>query len=650
MTMQILDIVLYSHEGQRRVVSFETGALNIITGASRTGKSALIPIIDYCLGSGECDVPDGVIRGNVSWYGLRLIAGSEQHFVARQAPAPNRATTNAAFYSVGEEVVLPDASDLEATTNIETIMARLGSVVGIGANRHDPLPGQTRDPLVAKFSHALSFAFQPQDVIARKEVLFDGAADNWIRQAIVDTLPYFLGAVADDDVAKKKLLAERRRSLRTAERSLAQAEAMSDIGAGPASALLTEARDMGLLDGEIAPEKFDEAVEALRSAAFGDPEEQSRAYEQQPEQTELDRLNRQRTQLRTLLQRQEDELEQMRALRAGGSSFSREAGEQEARLSSLGLFDSGDQAHCPLCEQSTPDAVPTVDRLRTELARAAEQLERVSRRTPGLEAVILEQETKIADTRRHLIETKQSLDALNRSDERLAELRDTASRRAHVLGRISLFLETLPRASDTSGLRTEIDRLREEIDGLEAELSEDSIAERIDSILSVIGGRLTKWAERLRLEWGGHPHRLDIRKLQVVADVDGRLIPMSRMGSGENHLGCHVIAHLALHGWFVRHDRPVPGILVLDQPSQVYFPEDHANDRSIADLEDSDRSAVIRLFELLRDVAADLAPELQIIVTEHADIEQEWYQDAVIEKWRGGNALIPLEWISGSSD
>ena len=407
---------------------------------------------------------------------------------------------------------------------------------------------------------------------------------------------------------------------------------------------------MGLLDGEIAPEKFDEAVEALRSAALGDPEEQSRAYEQQPEQTELDRLNRQRTQLRTLLQRQEDELEQMRALRAGGSSFSREAGEQVARLSSLGLFDSADQAHCPLCEQSTPDAVPTVDRLRTEMARAAEQLERVSRRTPGLEAVILEQETKIADTRRHLIETKQSLDALNRSDERLAELRDTASRRAHVLGRISLFLETLPRASDTSGLRTEIERLREEIDGLEAELSEDIIAERIDSILSVIGGRLTKWAERLRLEWGGHPHRLDIRKLQVVADVDGRLIPMSRMGSGENHLGCHVIAHLALHDWFVRHDRPVPGILVLDQPSQVYFPEDHANDRSIADLEDSDRSAVIRLFELLRDVAADLAPELQIIVTEHADIEQEWYQDAVIEKWRGGNALIPLEWISGSSD
>ena len=101
MTIQILDIVLYSHAGQRRVLSFETGKLNVVTGASRTGKSALIPIIDYCLGSGECNVPEGVIRGTVAWYGLRVVAGSEQHFVARRAPAPDRATTNAAFYLVG---------------------------------------------------------------------------------------------------------------------------------------------------------------------------------------------------------------------------------------------------------------------------------------------------------------------------------------------------------------------------------------------------------------------------------------------------------------------------------------------------------------------------------------------------------------------
>ncbi|MBL3587298.1 DUF3732 domain-containing protein [Rhodovulum sulfidophilum] len=651
MTIQILDIVLYSYDGQRRVLSFEPGKLNVVTGASRTGKSALIPIIDYCLGSGECRVPEGVIRRTVAWYGLRVVAGTEQHFVARRAPEPDRATTNAAFYLVGEEVVLPDASGLEASTTIEAVTARLADVVGIGANRHDPPSGQTRDPLVAKLSHALAFAFQPQDVIARKEVLFDGAEDNFVRQAIKDTLPYFLGSVADDDVAKKRTLADRKRNLRAAERRLAQAETMADGGTGPAKTLLAEARNVGLVDGAVSPEAFEDVVGLLQSASRGDPSEQLLDYETQPDQAELDRLNEQRAQLRRVLQRQEDELGQMRALRAGSSGYSREAEEQEARLSSLGLFKGSGDAHCPLCEQPTPvGAVPTIDQLRAEMERTAQQLQRVSLRTPGLDQVIADQEASIAETRQRLREIRQALDALAKSDERLGELRDAASCRAHVQGRISMFLDTLPLASDTSDLRAEIKRLSAEIDRLEAELSEDSIAERTDSILSVIGGRLTKWAERLQLEWSGNPHRLDMRKLQVVADVDGRLIPMNRMGSGENHLGCHIIAHLALHEWFVRHGRPVPNFLVLDQPSQVYFPEDQAGDRSIDDLQDTDRSAVIRLFELLEDVAADLKPGLQIIVTEHADVDRDWYQDAIVERWRGGAALIPQEWIDGPAD
>jgi DNA repair ATPase RecN len=37
---------------------FRTGALNILTGASKTGKSAIIDIVDYCTGRSECNVAD----------------------------------------------------------------------------------------------------------------------------------------------------------------------------------------------------------------------------------------------------------------------------------------------------------------------------------------------------------------------------------------------------------------------------------------------------------------------------------------------------------------------------------------------------------------------------------------------------------------
>ena len=59
MKFSINSIILWPRntEHSPRCLSFDSEAVNIITGASRTGKSALIPIIDYCLGSDKCTIP-----------------------------------------------------------------------------------------------------------------------------------------------------------------------------------------------------------------------------------------------------------------------------------------------------------------------------------------------------------------------------------------------------------------------------------------------------------------------------------------------------------------------------------------------------------------------------------------------------------------
>ena len=46
--MKIVSIHLYSHDGRRRDLPFKIVGLNIITGRSSTGKSALSEIIEYC--------------------------------------------------------------------------------------------------------------------------------------------------------------------------------------------------------------------------------------------------------------------------------------------------------------------------------------------------------------------------------------------------------------------------------------------------------------------------------------------------------------------------------------------------------------------------------------------------------------------------
>jgi hypothetical protein len=57
MTVELTAIHIYSHDGQSRSVLFHAG-LNIITGKKKTGKSAIIDIVDYCLGRGSCYVAE----------------------------------------------------------------------------------------------------------------------------------------------------------------------------------------------------------------------------------------------------------------------------------------------------------------------------------------------------------------------------------------------------------------------------------------------------------------------------------------------------------------------------------------------------------------------------------------------------------------
>ena len=67
MKSYIQAIVLFNKNGEKRVVALEPG-VNIITGESKTGKSALVEIIDYCLCSTRCTVPKGKITNFTHLY------------------------------------------------------------------------------------------------------------------------------------------------------------------------------------------------------------------------------------------------------------------------------------------------------------------------------------------------------------------------------------------------------------------------------------------------------------------------------------------------------------------------------------------------------------------------------------------------------
>ena len=94
MFFQIRAILLWPRNPafKPRRLRFELGRVNVISGASRTGKSAVIPIIDYCLGSSTCSIPVNTIRRHCEWFGVIVSTAQGEKLFARREPGAQRST------------------------------------------------------------------------------------------------------------------------------------------------------------------------------------------------------------------------------------------------------------------------------------------------------------------------------------------------------------------------------------------------------------------------------------------------------------------------------------------------------------------------------------------------------------------------------
>ena len=97
MKFQIEKLIVWPNDAafERSEVTFQPNAVNVITGDSRTGKSAIVGIIDYCMGSGECSIPIGVVRANASWYGIVAQTDEGRILFARKNPNANEKASEA---------------------------------------------------------------------------------------------------------------------------------------------------------------------------------------------------------------------------------------------------------------------------------------------------------------------------------------------------------------------------------------------------------------------------------------------------------------------------------------------------------------------------------------------------------------------------
>ena len=648
MKFQILNILVYGANGQIRSIELKPDAVNVVTGQSKTGKSALIHIVDYCLGRRECNVPAGVIRKHVEWYAVKLQTSSGEVFIARRNPEPGKESSEDIYIERGTSLSFPEASSLTKNANLETLASILNQVLGIGEYTHEPKAGQTRKTGTADIGKALFYCFQEQSEIDDQKFLFHRQGEPFIPQSIKDYLPYFLGAITDEFIQNKEELRKLNRKLKQVESRIAERNRLKGQNFERAFALLNEAKSVDLIAADEPLQDSWSNVRQLIEAAL------ARNIDNDPAEPNVDVLN-------DLLDRQQriretyriatSELKSLKDLKRSSNGFGSEMGEQKSRLESINIFGhTGDPNTCPLCSSTLPSAVPSAEAIRASLTDIDSQLEAVTNDTPHLDAMIAKAEDQLGEIKKQLDEVKASIISLQTTNQRISDLRDFNSRRAMIKGRLSLYLENMPANDvDDSDDKLEAEKIAEQVRALEAVLDDETLAGRLESILSLVSAQITSLARKLEIEHSDSPMRLDLKKLTIVADhADDGPIPMPKMGSGETWVGLHLVTHLALHNWFFKKQRPVPQFLFLDQPSQAYFPPDTSAEtvREQTEATNPDRQSVIRMFKLI----VEETKNFQVIVTEHADIREDWYQALVRENWWDGRQkLVPVEWIEVES-
>lgn len=662
MQLTILKIILWPKDIRRsiRVIPFEPNKINIITGESGTGKSALTWIIDYCLGSEKCSIPVGLIRDVTEWFGLHLKLANTEMIVARRNPGEQQ-TTSDLYWTEGLNLSAP--AIVQRNARVEDLKNRFNQIshlpsLDFSTSEEVGFAGRPSCRDMA------SFNFQPQHIVANPYTFFYKADTTEHREKLRIIFPLVLGAVNANTLAKQRELKDTEREHDRVRRELEARLAAAAAWEAEIESYYLQARGLGLLPNSEAPapnwplEKYvlelQRVPTLVRAMDIPDVQEgtnESAAAEFNRVVNDEDQLAQQVGSLRRRL----DKVEQ---LATSVDEYGTTLVSQEDRLEGVGWLEERFQSthQCPVCDSVHPRGNTRLAELQT-LAREMKSLTASVHQAPAkldqelatLRAELREKETGLSKARqkRRFLEDQSAALAAQRQRVRQIYL---------FVGRIEQALENLTASSNVDELRAKMQVLAQKIAELRRDLDPRTQRSQLEAAIDKVSAKVTEYARLLRLEHATENIRLNLRELTLqFSPLSGRTDFLWEVGSGQNWVGYHIAGLLALHEHFMSmRENPVPRFLVIDQPSQVYFPEAWPSIEKIPGAPGKpDRSpdieGVHRIFSALSAFFDATSAQFQVIVTEHAG-SITWAgipHVHLVENWRVGQDefLIPSDWL-----
>ncbi len=625
--------------GATHYVEFSRG-LNVITGKSSTGKSAVIEIFDYCFGSSDYTVPEGIITARADIYFTVLQFSTIALVLAR------RGESDLCFIkelSTTEEIedlksVHPDFFTKNYFLSLADFKKELGRYFGVALTDVDEdvssrlyTGRKSPTPSVRSFT---SFMLQHQNLVANKHAIFFRFDEKEKREQVIDHFKVFLG-IADQEYF---LLAQRqniiKKELRRIELALPRkAEENTRVKEQISKALNEYSSISGttLIELEVSsivgnPQKaLDIISEApVRVDALSSAFEQQRQALEQSRSTVLAKLRG---------------LERGRTASRASISF---AENFQRSVDSINVPISADisVSACPFCDSETDH----IEHEANRLTDAINWLNNELRLSPYLRESFLEDERKfsaeIAATKQELKSIQDNLAVLDKQTVNLEKTRSVSELATKAKLGVEALLEMLISRSGTD-LEMKKESLEKEAKELAGKLKKYNMDSRLSEVNGKIESAMQEIGQKFDFEDSYRP--INLKFSLETFDLwhersDGKKVLLRAMGSGANWLYCHLTLFLALHRVFAITSNSgckIPPILFLDQPTQVYFPNflsdvaEDFNAKALAgsmgrqDKVDEDLHAVVNMYnELIRfceetERVSEIRP--QVIVTDHAD-------------------------------
>jgi hypothetical protein len=656
MFFQIKEIILWPRDvaKQPRRVPFAPGNVTVISGASRTGKSAVIPIIDYCLGAGSCSIPVQTIRNACEWFGVVVTTPSGEKLFARREPGAQRSTDGMHLMEASE--IKEISARIVKNTNAESVRRTLDELSGL--SNLDFAAGQQGSGFEGRpsFRDLAAFTFQPQNVVANPDVLFFKTNTYEHREKLRKIFPYILGAITPALLAKQHELRRIQSELRRKERELKDAADVSAQWEAELRAKVSEARELGLLriplETNMTRERMLEVLEeivkrtdltlAVSSTTISDAIRELNQLE-----SEEAKVSQELTGLRR-------RLTEMNRIRESTTNYHDALRIQRERLQIsdwLIQHRTGDE-HCPICGGDTDLSAEKLKELHTALQGVEETAVSTVDVPAAFDREMQRVQTEVSETSEKLKAVQLRKNALTGRSQEARQRQFQAQRAERFVGNLENALELHRRLGQDAELRREVEALRMRERELQAELREQDIEARKRRALRIVNSNAERLLPLLDAERPNDPISLEINDLTIKVTGTNREDYLSEIGSGSNWLSYHIAVMLGLQQHFLALDHsPVPSFLVMDQPSQVYFPKRVTvrGGEEVEDpvLRDEDVEAVRKAFKVLAETVGAAKGRLQIIVLDHAprDVWGGIPNIVEFEEWRNGLKLVPEDWL-----